>query len=98
MRKSLSRPVHGRARGQFWTADGRFPVAVSVVQTAGWSSPDSEDCGGASMIGVSARSWALSCAVRPVPPHLAWPDLVSSRVVSSQTLLVGCGERRDVCG
>lgn len=34
------------------------------------------------MIGVSVRRWALSCAVRPVPPHSTWPNPVSSRLVS----------------
>lgn len=32
------------------------------------------------MIGVSVRRWALSCAVRPVPPRLASPRLARSQL------------------
>lgn len=82
MRKSLSRLVHGRAKGNGDGLDSRLIEdslqLFFVVQTAWWSSPDSEECDVASMIGVSARRRALSCAVCPVPPHLAWPRLVSS--------------------
>ncbi|KAI7781583.1 hypothetical protein LA080_014616 [Diaporthe eres] len=87
MRRVLQYVLPGRARSRDRSVMPRRAAALHK-DSPSYSNENSEECGGASMIGVSAHSWTLSCAVRPVPPHLAWPDLVSSRVVSCQTLLV----------